>query len=186
MLFEIIFVLLLIPIALCSLYAWRHWDKLNNQEEFPASVGTAIIMSVIAGLFLIFLLILPTTIAYVNQLNDQAALRQYQENQAIYTKKANDLTHTFTTILSVQYPKFEQEIFSKIKPGESKTITPTQINAYMVAYPQLKTSAGLVKLVNEISKLRSKIYDQQLAATKTEKAIRVRHQNPCLVTWLLP
>ena len=139
----------------------------------------------IGGALLIVGLLI-TGIFYVRQLDQEASVTQYQSNGAIYVQKAQTLTKTFTTILAVQYPKYEKSIFAKLGPGAEKQISTSQVNAYMVAYPQLHTSDDLVKLVDKINSLQNNIYAQQLAVVAAHKTIRVRQRNPWLITWLLP
>lgn len=185
-----IFLVLFVPVACVAAYFWKRprWQSCSyntSAQTFTPTAWAALWATGAAALLLIAGVFIPTTVVYVQQLNSRASITQYQQNQAVYNKKANDLTARFTTILGVQYPKFEKAIFDKIGP-KAKTLSPASVDAYMVAYPQLKTSTVLVKLVDEINTLRSQIYDQQLAIIQTQKEIKVRTQNPCLLTFLLP
>lgn len=184
MIFLVIALLFAIPGVLLLVFKNNFKTTSRGKRERSDSFFTAIVLFVVAMVLFTFGSLLPTGVAYMNQLNARASLTKYDKLEVIYTKRANDLTARFTAILGVQYPAFEKAIFEKI--GPAKKISAAQVDAYMVAYPELKTSSTLVALVEEIRAQRDLIYQQQTDRIETQMKIHVRTQNPWLLTCLLP
>lgn len=182
MIFLVVSLLVLSPLP----FIWKTpWTRKGSDLMCPMGIfkGWLIAIGVVA---LVGGCLIPTGIAYVSQLNAKASLTKYDQLQVVYTRRASDLTARFTTILGVQYPKFEKAIFEGIGPNAASPITPATIDAYMVAYPQLKTSETLLELVSQIRSQRDLIYQQQVDRVNTEMEIYVRSRNPWLIGVVLP
>lgn len=148
----------------------RDWEDRSNAWY------TGLVISILAGVLFFFSSLLPTGVAWNGQINDRAAISQYQANQQIYQRKAANLTAQLKGYLAVQYPKFEARIFKEIASNPKALFT---------FYPQLQSSTTIVALTNEITSLQNQVYDQETNITQAEKNIRVRRTNPWNLTFLL-
>ena len=131
----------------------------------------------IAGGALLLVVIILNLCAYANQVGDKNSITQFQQNEAIYAKKARVLTAQFRGYLAEQYPKYEKSIFQTFER------TP---NLLFARYPELKAENALVTLTGEIDALQSTVYKQQLNLTQTAKDMRTRRANPFYLGFLLP
>ena len=173
MIFLTIGLILLIP-GLINLYIvsgqdWNtRWSVRQCWAFWPTVFGTAAIF---------FGALIPTAVAYVGQIGDEASIQQARSNEVIYKTKADALTKQLSGYLAVQYPNFEKKVFSEIAGSPSLLFT---------VFPQLQSSQTLLALTRQISSLQDQVYAQQTAITQYEKNIAVRRRNPFFIPFLLP
>jgi hypothetical protein len=125
------------------------------------------------GLSLLF-----TGIGYSDQLSDIEEIKKIERFESIYKNKADTLTKQFAGYLAEMYPKYEKNIFD--------TIAPDKVSLYMVKYPDLKASATIMALVDNILKLQNDYYKCQLSKETTLKDMRFRVKNPWIFGGLIP
>jgi len=114
-----------------------------------------------------------------DQIENIENVRMYTAKAAVLEKKANELTTQFAGYLAETYPQFERDIF--------KQIAPDKVSLYMAKYPELKSSATLTTLVEQISKLQSDRYDQELKKQEVLKDLRFMPKNPWVIrSWIPP
>ena len=90
------------------------------------------------------------------------------QDKEIYKKQADELLAEFSILLAEKYPNFEKEIFENMKPEK--------VTAYMIKYPELKSSQTICKLVDLINSKKEKIYDCDLKITGYQKDRRLRRR----------
>jgi len=113
-----------------------------------------------------------------DQIYDIESVKMYTVNTAILEKKADELTAQFTKDLAEIYPQLEKDIF--------KSISPDKVGIYLAKYPELQSSKTVMALVENISKLQTDRYNQELAQQGTLRDIRFRLNNPWALSWLIP
>jgi len=172
-----------IVLALPAIPIYRTDRRRQESGYWGGSSFLGLWVGIFAFLFLFGGAVIPTTVAYVNQVSDRAAIVQFQSTRTIYESRATDLTKRFTRVLAVQYPAFEKKIFAELG---AKAVQPESIEAYLAAYPQIRTSETLSKLVDEIRSLRDQIYAQDRNIVQAAKDMYVRRHNPWYLTFLLP
>lgn len=128
-----------------------------------------------SGFFTIISLCLQGGFWY-GEADDIESIVEKKEDEEIYKNQANELLGEFKTYLVDLYPDIEKTIFENMKPEK--------VTAYMIQYPELKSSETISKLVNLINKLKKNIYDCQLRVTSLEKNRRVRRRYQ--FWWCLP
>jgi len=145
----------------------------NDSENF-------LILCAVAGLVTASIAIC-ALISYMSnneyQIDDCESIKACREKRKIYKKRADDLIAEFKLYLAEIYPKFEKEIFEKISPDK--------VDVYMMKFPELKTSATLIELVNRINSLKNDVYKQDIEITTYRKRIRVRLRSPWLLSWFV-
>jgi len=163
--------------AVCGgLCYWRYSSLLrkNNDTDWE---GGAIVFWFCAMLFLGASLVC-TGISYTSQLDDFEEIKKIERFESIYKNKADTLTKQFAGYLAEMYPKYEKDIFN--------TIAPDKVSLYMVKYPDLKASATIMALVENILKLQNDYYACQLSKETTMKDMRFRMKNPWIFGGLIP
>lgn len=153
-----------------------YYGKETTEWSVTKQVGAA--LAGVAAVFLLFGALIPTGVAYYNQINDKATIQQYQSNKTVYQKRATYLTGQFQTYLATDYPDIEKQIFGDISPKN--------VAIYLAQYPQLQSIKALTKLTDEVGQLNDKVYQQQLNINQVQRKITVRQRNPWLLTFLIP
>ena len=110
------------------------------------------------------------------QANDIEEIEQQKQDQKIYKTRNDELLGEFKLYLAEMYPEIEKGIFS--------TITPTNVTAFMIKYPEMKSSETITKLVNLINNLKSQYYQCDLTTNNLQKRIRVRRKT--ISMWVFP
>jgi len=150
---------------------------LPKEGNVTGWIPGAVFLWFFAVVFLV-LSLLGTGIGYSNQLSDIEEIKKIERFESIYKNKADTLTTQFAGYLAETYPKYEKDIFS--------TIAPEKVSLYMVKYPDLKASATIMALVENISKLQNDYYACQLSKETTMKNMRFRMKNPWIFGGLIP
>lgn len=172
--------MLLFPffLVVASITVWLGHKAGKVKDDYEGFFMTSFIMGVIISLISVGIMGLGTIASYYGQINDIESLKQIDSVSIILKQKSDNLTAEFAGYLAKQYPELEKEIF--------KSISPDKVNAYLAAYPQIKSSETLMGLVNLINKLQGDYYDQKLKREETLKNIRVRLRDPMIITWVIP
>lgn len=131
-----------------------------------------------ASVFVLAIGFVVSTTEMYNQINDFEDIKKFEKVGAIYRVKAEALTFEFTKHLADEYPKHERDIYEKIGPD--------QVTLYVVKYPELKASETLMALVEQINKLQSDVYDQQVKSEEALQRTRVRLRNPWNLRFIIP
>lgn len=167
--FTILFVVSLVVVGVLIKLA----TKPKNREYYSSSSDYGFAAALV-GVFVCFPLFLvaflPTSIAYVSQVSDQESLVQLQQQQAVYTRKATNLTAEFKSYLAVKYPDYEKSVIGGISRKN--------VGSIITLYPNLRTADTIMLLVNQIRDLNNSIYEQEIDAAKIAKDIRTRKRNP--------
>ena len=145
------------------------WLKRNSGGDGDGWYCVACLTFVVSLIFLICS-VGSTMSQIADQTRDITTLKMYDANAAIYKQKADALTQQFAHYLADVYPEHEKNIF--------KSISPEKVSIYVVKYPDLQASKTIITLVDQIEKLNSDFYDQQLLKQKVLMEIRYRTQNP--------
>lgn len=130
------------------------------------------------GVVYLFVMPLKTLGSYTEQIRDQEDFRQSVACEKILTNKAEALSKQFAYYLAEVYPNHEKEIFTEISPSN--------IELYLARYPEIKSSATILKLVEEIGDLREDVYDQQIRREKILRDMRYRKLSPWNIRWMIP
>lgn len=120
----------------------------------------------IAALFFTIVIIIVQTAHGYGHENDMNNIWQKREDKKIQMHKNQELLDEFKLYLSDMYPKLEKEIIKSMKPGN--------VNAYMIKYPELKSSKTICKLVDLINSNKSRIYEYETSITSFVRNIQVR------------
>ena len=140
--------------------------------------GLAIILLTILGFMVVEIVffVVATILVFVfisiqyaysaNQLNDIEKIYELQGKKGIYEKMAENQLIEFKKYLGEKYPDLEQKIFDNISP--------TNIDIYLVQYPQIKSSETLIKLTSLIDEKTSKAYECDLKIEEYKKSISLR------------
>lgn len=153
-------------------YTGRTYDEWGDLKTLGGIATT------FAVLFLLFGSLLPTGIAYVRQVEDIENVKRLTNLEGVYASQAEDITGKIKEYLAEQYPQHERAIFEGLSPDA--------LLIYLARYPELKASATLVNLAENVKQLREKIYAQQVAKEGVLKDVRVRERNPWYLTFVLP
>lgn len=145
----------------------------DSEDAFLGNICAAIIFGFC---FTFFGSLIPTLVAYTNNVNDTQDIFKYQRNEQTYIKRAENLTGQFKSYLAVQYPNYEKSIFKAISPGN--------VAAYLVKYPELRSSETIVALVNQIRDLNDAVYQQELSISQKLANIGSRQHNIMLIPGL--
>lgn len=174
MLFLFFIVFCIIAGGLCFL-RYRHLlQKRSKQTDY--NIGS--IAFIIIAIILAVASIATSGVAWQEQINDFENIKKFEKVGAIYHVKAEALTIEFSKHLAEEYPKHERDIYEKISPD--------QVGVYLVKYPELKTSETLMALVEQINKLQSDVYDQQVKSEEALQRTRVRLRNPWALRFMIP
>jgi len=155
-------------------------EEARGVEEKNKSFGWGA-FGVILGFFACVWFAVPviyTMYEVSNQKYDIQSLRMYDANAAIYKQKADNLTQQFAHYLAEVYPEHERDVF--------KSISPDKVSLYLAKYPDLRASATVTTLVDQIEKLNDDYYSQQLQREVTLREIRYRQQNPWIFSSFVP
>jgi hypothetical protein len=98
------------------------------------------------------------------------------EHREIYRREANDLLEEFKLYLADMYPSIEKNIFSTMKPEN--------VQAYMIKYPELKSSETICKLVDLINSKKGYIYKEDRDLAELKMSYRERERTNKI--WVLP
>lgn len=128
--------------------------------------------SLVFGIIFAFIAFFATGCAVYNHRVDKRELVRLDNVEAIYANKAEALTAKFSARVD-QYIKHEKDVFGSISPAE--------IDIYLVKYPELRSIEAITVLVAEIKQLETDRYDQQIAKIKIVKTMECRLVNP----WIL-
>ena len=144
-----------------------------KSEEAQAFVGVFAMIGFI-------IVIIAQIVSCYSQVQDIENIEKEKNNKVIYQSRADDLLGEFKTYLADMYPDIEKEIF--------KTMKPEKITAYMVKYPELKSSETICKLVNLINEIKGQVYgcDLRINQLKTDIRIRKRTSGMWLIGRLIP
>jgi len=126
----------------------------------------------------LFVLVVLTMSTCSDQLSDQEEIKRVSEVKIVYQERAESLTKSFSEYLSNQYPKYEKSIFEKIKPSN--------IDLYLVKYPEIKSSETIIALVKQIRELQDEVYKQSVLKEETLKNMRYRTKNPWILNSFIP
>ena len=166
--------LLFLVFGLFSLWRFKVRDKkglyTREQKEKDSTWQDAAVIWFVVSACLVGIAVFVTLISCADQKEDFENLRLLRETEAIYLKKAKDLTQQFAKYLAEAYPGQERFIFDKIAPEK--------VGLYLVKYPEIKSSETLMALVAEINKLQSQVYSQMIKRAEIKKDIRFRLVNP--------
>ena len=147
--------------------------KSSDTEWTVGAIWCFVFMFFFIGLF-----VLHTVILHRNQVADFEQVKFYKQTEQIYKNKADALTTQFASHLASTYPNLEKEIFKNIAPG--------QVSLYMAKYPDLQSSKTLLALVEQISKLQTDYYNQQIEREKILATMRYRPKSPFVVQSFIP
>ena len=130
-------------------------------------VGAFTVPEVFIGscIFLIISFISQGMFAYGHQ-EDMNQIWEYRQDMKIQKRKSTELLSEFTLYLANMYPDIEKEIIKSMKPDN--------VSAYMIKYPELKSSETICKLVDLINGMKSKIYNYESNITGKVKNIKDR------------
>ena len=132
----------------------------------------------LSRLFFLFVLVMGTMSNYSDQLSDQEELQKISGVRIVYQQRAESLTKSFSDYLSNQYPKYEKSIFENIKPSN--------IDLYLVKYPEIKSSETIIALVKQIRELQDAVYKQSILKEEVLKNMRYRTKNPWILNNFIP
>lgn len=118
-----------------------------------------------AAVFLIIAVITQAAHGYGHE-DDMNHIWEKREYMDIQKRKSVELLDEFKLYLADMYPKIEKEILKSMKPGN--------VSAYMIKYPELKSSKTICKLVDLINANISKIYDYETGITSYVRCIKNR------------
>jgi len=127
---------------------------------------------------LIFVGFIVSGISWAIQTNDFEDMKKFQELERVYQSKAEILMNDFAGYLSEQYPEHERGIYDSISPDE--------VNVYLIVYPRLKSSDTLMVLVEQINQLQTDVYQQRIETEQLRKKIRFCSRNPWLFGFMIP
>jgi len=113
-----------------------------------------IVILCIAGVWL-FASFVNNLVCYTEQLSRLEDIRAQLKNLDIYKNRQDTLIAEFKIYLADKYPEFEKDIFKLITDAKS------DVNV-IFKYPEIKSSKTLLKLVNEINELATKVYDKKV------------------------
>lgn len=103
-------------------------------------------------------------------------VRKSKKLLKIKRKQFEELKADWIKYLSVEYPDFEKDVFSKMSPQEK-----TDLKMYFTKYPELSTSSMFNLLVEKISRMSNEIYNLDSELETHSAIIRSQFQNQ----WLL-
>jgi hypothetical protein len=169
-------VLLVLALRWLRIANTRQGRAHSSDEEFGAEFCSFIAWIFFAAMSAV--VFMGSNDRYYDQVSDQEQLQLLDENQKIYQLRANDLIDQFKQYLAVDYPELERTIFDKIGPKE--------LDAYLVQYPQLRSSETITKLVNEIREAADSVYQLQYASAAVKKELRARARSIKFFNFFLP
>jgi len=178
----LIFLISLVFLITSSYFFIKHklqsLSKNSNPSYYSNEIKLTYRVFLTLFIFTFLISIFGTGGMYVEQKRDFEEVTKTIKVEKIYKTKAIELTSTFSSYLSKQYPNFEKDIFDKIKPET--------IPIYLVQYPDLKSSETIMLLVEKINKLQNDTYDQQIEREKILKRVRFRTKNIWWWNWTIP
>ena len=110
------------------------------------------------------------------QLNDIEKIYEFQNKKVIYEKMAETQLIEFKRYLGEKYPDLERKIFDNLSL--------TNIDIYLVQYPQIKSSETLIKLTDLINEKTSKVYECDLKIIEYKKNVSLRIKDS--KAWCIP
>jgi hypothetical protein len=126
--------------------------------------------------------IMLSVVAIGQQLNLHTDLKKYvQEIETQKRKiklsesKYDELKSYFEKYMGNDYPQFEKDLLTAISQK------PEQLIAIFQAYPQLQASFTMSKLMDQVEKMVSEIYERRRNVENTKEHIRILMNSP----WLL-
>jgi len=120
---------------------------------------------IVAGIFLIITIITQSVHLYNHEFQINCVWESRMDME-IQRRKCDELLNEFKLYLAEMYPAIEKEII--------KSMTPEKVTAYMIKYPELKSSETICKLVDLINKNKSKFYEYEVGITRYIKLIKSR------------
>lgn len=105
-------------------------------------------------------------VGYTSQIDDIEDIIKYRERKKLFQEEADLLLDEFRQYLLHLYPDLEKELIIGMKPEK--------VTAYMIQYPELKSSETICKLVDIINNKTARIYAQEHDILHCEKSIRAR------------
>jgi len=113
---------------------------------------------------------------YYSQVDSIERIEKIKKDKISYQEESVQLIEEFKLYLAEMYPQHEKTIFESIKPEN--------VTAYMIKYPDIKSSETLIKLCEEIKRLVGNIYSSDRQINQQEWYIKVRKRTMWL--WCLP
>lgn len=152
---------------------------MNSQHKFRSEAWVITIQtSITIGVISLWLGSIVTGICWYLQIRDLENIEKFTNCELIYKDKATELTAEFSKYLAQAYPEHEKAIFDSISPND--------VEIYLVKYPELRSSDTILALTAEINQLQSDTYDQRLKKEEAKADIRIRLRNPWLMNFVIP
>ena len=86
----------------------------------------------------------------------QIRIKTLQKGEVIAKERLTEFIEKNTERLTKDYPEYEKEMFRSMSPSDS-----SQLEMYLVKYPELKFSGLLVSHFDEVNNLTQKVYDNK-------------------------
>jgi len=125
-----------------------------------------IVMSIGGILTCIFLAV--QMIKYCGHVDDIETIDKCQADRVVYEEKADKLIKQFELYLGKSYPKHEKALFDQM--------TPEQVVAYALKYPEIRSSETMSKLCDEINHLTTQIYNCDISINHIKRDLTVRQR----------
>ncbi len=114
------------------------------------------------GVFVVFVLF--NGIAYAMVVDRAEKLTMYEEREAIYRARADEVVDEIREALLVVYPEYERDVFAAMSPAN--------LDVYLVRYPELRAVEAVTEWTSQVRELLDKVYEQQSRAAGVRQALR--------------